>query len=241
METDNSIERFKDKAVWADEFIQAVNGIMFSIGVTYQWNQEDPDSRIEIQLMFNFLKSRFPNMSLVELKEAFDVYAACELRIYNNGKVVDQIQHYNSFDLAFVGRILKAYKVYKQERNQKKAFNLETKPVPALTFDEIRDHTAKAYNLFKHNQKTHGANWVQIYEHLKKEGEILIPEDEHKILMFELREEMELELKELHEAGRSNILLSMALDRKIFFDCECLKRVVLRYFKDKREAENLTE
>lgn len=238
---ENNIEKFRDKEVWANEFIQTMNGIMFSIGVPYQWNEKVPDQRIEIQLMFNFLKSKFRNMTLQDLKEAFDVYAACELRIYNNGKVVDQIQHYNSFDLAFVGRILKAYKVYKAEQNQKKAFNVETKPVPQLTFDEIRDHTAKAYNLYKHDQKMDGANWVQIYQYLKKEGEIVIPEEEYKILMLELREEMELELKELHKAGRTNILLSMALDRKMFFDCECLKRVVLRYFKEKREAENFTE
>jgi hypothetical protein len=56
--------------------------------------------------------------------------------------------------------------------------------------------------------------------------------------MLEIREEIKEDLRVLRENERTNILLEMALEIRMMFDGECLKRVVLRYFKEKKEGKN---
>jgi hypothetical protein len=185
---------------------------------------------LELVMICDYIKRRFRHLKLIEINEAFELGVAGELEKYNL-----EMNTYQTFSTLYVSDVLKAYKKYKQEKHLIiDRDKLEPVIVPALTYNEIAHHTEKAFNLFKHNQKLTGAKWSEIYQYLKKEGKINIPKEEYKLLMLEIREEIieEIRLSKVREE-RPSILLTMCLTSKLMFDCECLKRVVLKYFGEK--------
>lgn len=192
-------------------------------------------TEMELIMICDYVKRRFKHLKVIEINEAFELGVAGELEKYNL-----EMNTYQTFSTLYVSDVLKAYKKYKQEKHLIiDRTKLEPDVVPALTYNEIAHHTEKAYNLFKHNQKLTGAKWTEIYQHLKKEGKINIPKEEHKILMLEIREDIIEEIRAAKERKeRPSMLLTMCLTSKLMFNCECLKRAVLNYFKERLLIEN---
>ena len=204
-----------------------LNTLIQGVAIRYRVKCDEMNAMIIIQT----IQSEYSKYSINDFNEAFIKHCSGKFMI---SKEQEGNKPYGDLSAQFVCQVINAYKVYKADYNRQHPVKIETKVVPALTYDEIAHHTEKAFNLFKHDQKLTGAKWSEIYHHLKKEGEINIPKEEYKILMMEIRQSINEEILRKEEMKQPAILLSMCLESKIMFDCECLKRVVLNYFEEKK-------
>lgn len=200
--------------------------VMALVGFRPQ-NITDP----ELDLICNYVKKHFRNLKLSEIQQAFEMGIAGTFEI--------DLKTYQTFSALYVSDLLKAYKshVINLNRNGAKE-HIESETMKALPFNEIKDHTEKALKLYRLGKDTKGARWTEIYNYLKQEGKINIPKDEYKILMFEIKDEIQEEIKTRTEEKKNYFDLEMCLKSKMMFHCECLKRVVLRYFDELLLNEN---
>jgi hypothetical protein len=186
----------------------------------------------ELTLIASYIKKYFKILKLSEIQEAFEFGVSGKFDKYGI-----KMNTYQNFSTLYVSDVIKAYNKFNidENRNGPKIPEIDKKPIPCLTYDEIKDHTKKSFKYYKkYGSKIDGPRWSEIYYYLKKEGEINIPEEEYKIKMYEIRDDIENELRESSKDGKTNFILSYCLSSKMMFDCECLKRVVIEYFDNKK-------
>jgi hypothetical protein len=181
------------------------------------------------QLVFDVIKTtikrNYSALSCEEIKNAFHLLIEERLDIKK-----ENIHHYQKFSSLFVSNVLNSFKRYRFKHS--KAKPIETKPVPALTFDQARDHTEKTFIKFENREKLSDVNWTEIYKHLKTEKKINFKSEEVKPFQETVRAELikEREYRTINSKG--TIDLDLIIESKMLFYCECRKRAVLRYFTE---------
>lgn len=110
----------------------------FCIGI------KDPPSKSALLIYAQFIQSQFKDLNPLEVKEAFDMYAAEALDFKS--------PHFHSFDNVFIGRVLKSYMRDRNKKltvyNNSKVTLIEYKPTK-----EEKEHEERLYYHFELFQK----------------------------------------------------------------------------------------
>lgn len=236
-QVDNNIIKFRVQKNWSEDFGIMLNGIIYSVGIHEPINLNDPMGRLEVQNFFNFIKSEFPGFSNNDIKDAFIKLVACKLEFWYNNKPQNSYDHFGTFSMAYLGKVLNAYSKYKsdQEKKQKilKAEDLlkeHSKP-KEINFDEVREHSRVVYKKWNANEDLSDANWTNIYFLFKKDGKIKFEKEELDEFQENVMEQVLIEKRLRVDEGKNYFDLDLILENKMFFYCECRKRAVINYFK----------
>ena len=182
--------------------------------------------------IFNFLKRNFKLLNLTDLLKAFDLFSGQELEFSD-----PKFGHYGSFDLVFIGKVLKAYQKWKIKEA------LKPKKVVALNTDrqievstKTKEENAKEW--FEHVDKEIKttssdfilADWDAIYWHMEKEKIIKLDKEEKEMFLenvrFDIQEEMKHRKLERKNINNQERMLSSEGSLKR----ECRKRIVIKHF-----------
>ena len=179
------------------------------------------------------LQSEFSNYLINDFNDAFIKHCSGRFMI---SKEQEGNKPYGDLSSLFICQVLNGFNKYKADYLRQHPPKIETPEIKQLSFDEKKYLTEETFEKFKNNEDLKGINFPSIYEYLKSIDEISIPKDEYKILMLEIREEIENEARSIEYSGKNPFYELLALSSKMIFDFECLKRVVLRYFEEKMEC-----
>jgi len=215
------IKSEKIRELKSDEPIRAVlRYVIVLMGV----NVEKHD-KLVFDVIISTIERSFKSLEIEEIKEAFNLAINGDLDLKP-----DQIQHYQKFSSLYVSTILKSYKRYKVVN--KKIKPIETKAVPALTFDEIKAHASEMEEMFKSGRNIEKlGKWTELFQYYVKNDKISIVRLENENFAQKVRDEMERERSILAEKGMLTIVQDMNLGHEMFFRCEVFKRAVVNYYK----------
>jgi len=119
--------RIKDRAIVTPTFKEVLQTICYNVGIRDALDLNDLDT------IFNFIGRNYGLLSLKDLQEAFELFSADVLKFAD-----PKFGHYGNFDLTFIGKVLKAYKLFKSEQAVKpKVFQIEN-PNPTKSEEQER-------------------------------------------------------------------------------------------------------
>ena len=160
--------RIKDKAIVTPKFKEVLQTICYNIGIRDALDLNDQDS------IFNFIGRNYGLLSLNDLIEAFELFSADKLKFAD-----PRFGHYGSFDLTFIGKVLKAYTVYKTEKEVKpKVFEL-TNPNPVGSEERERAFYWVKFNFLDDSVRNGSkgsfpeiiiCSWKDAYLHMIEKG-----------------------------------------------------------------------
>lgn len=215
------IKSEKIRELKEDEPIRAVlRYVITLIGVNV-----DKHDKLVFDVIISTIQRSFKSLEVEEIKEAFNLAINGDLDLKP-----DEIQHYQKFSSLYVSTILKSYKRYKVKHNKIKP--IETKPVPALTFDEIKAHSEQMESLFLSGRKIDTlGKWTELFQYYVKNDKISIVKLESENFAEKVKTDLTKERIVLREAGLSTIVHDMNIESDMFFRCEVFKRAVINYYK----------
>ena len=216
------IKSEKIRELKSDEPIRAVlRYVITLLGVNV-----DKHDKLVFDVIISTIQRSFKSLEVEEIKEAFNLAINGDLNLKP-----EEIQHYQKFSSLYVSNILKQYKVYKAKKYTSKP--IESKPIPALTFDEIKAHSEQMESLFLSGRKIDAlGKWTELFQYYVKNDKISIVELESENFAQRVRNEMERERSILAENGLLTIVHDMNLGHDMFFRCEVFKRAVINYYKN---------
>tara|TARA_R110002012_G_scaffold271164_3_gene456375 strand:- start:10401 stop:11078 length:678 start_codon:yes stop_codon:yes gene_type:complete len=215
------IKSEKIRELKEDEPIRAVlRYVITLLGVNV-----DKHDKLVFDVIISTIQRSFKSLEVEEIKEAFNLAINGDLDLKP-----DEIQHYQKFSSLYVSTILKSYKRYKVKHNKIKP--IETKQVPALTFDEIKAHSEHMERLFLSGRKIDTlGKWTELFQHYVKNDKISIVKLESENFAEKVKTDLTKERLILREAGLSTIVHDMNIESDMFFRCEVFKRAVINYYK----------
>ena len=220
MQTNSLIKSEKVRDLKTDEPIRAVLRYVVTLtGV----NMEKHD-KLVFDVIISTIKRSFKGLEVEEIKEAFDLCINGQLDLLDK-----DIHHYQKFSSIYVSTVLKSYKRYKIKNRKIK--EIETKPVPALTFDEMRHHSEIAEAKFKLGHELKNARWVELFQYYVKCDRISIVDLENKKFAETVKQDLIQERTDLRANGKPTIVHDMNIESEMFFRCEVFKRAVIEYYE----------
>ena len=215
------IKSEKIRELKEDEPIRAVLRYV----VTLMGVRVEKHDKLVFDVIVSTIQRSFKDLEVNEIKEAFDMAANRELDLEE-----EDVQHYQKFSSLYVITILKSYR---RKKHQVKQFTkVETEPVPALTFDEIRAHSEHMESLFLSGRKIDAlGKWTELFQYYVKNDKISIVKLESENFAEKVKTDLTKERLILREAGLSTIVHDMNIESDMFFRCEVFKRAVINYYK----------
>ena len=184
----------------------------FSIGV------KDPPSKGALLIHAQFIQSQFSDMNMLEVKEAFDKYAAFSDLDFKD-------HHYHIFDNTLIGKILQSYKRYRNQKHIELSKSKSTMLDYTPSKEEIQNEELYYYhfNLFPkydHLLETEKYIWQEViaqglFLNLEKLGLIQMTVKEKKDFAADIE-------KQLRKSPKKNIKKGVLKTKKVGKEIEIL-------------------
>lgn len=217
--------RLQNAIIVTQEFKNVFDTIVFNIGIKETLELNDFDR------IFNFLQRNFGLITLSQINEAFDLYSAQKLDFKDS--------HFNSFDNVFIGKLLKAYNEYKNEK-QRKPPKIEYKPVEGVKMRNGQVDNRTPYSLeagksafewtkeqiLKDGKLPYIADWINACRYMEETGIIKLDAAEKEVMENALRAKLNL------KKGRRDTITG-ALNNMVGsnFKVERSKELISEHFK----------
>jgi len=162
------------------EFDSLINYLVTLLNIKCSNQEEADDLKIQMLVVKDFLKSKFGNLTIEEIKEAFKMYAAREF---------ENIKVFRLLDCISIGEVLQAYIDFRNESlrgyNSQKQNLLNT--MPEKTTEEKKEIRLQFIKMLYDEIKTDkfSKNAWLLYNDLFTSGKIKITEEEKKALYNE--------------------------------------------------------
>jgi len=150
-------------AIASKEFKTLLNAICYNIGV------KDPLDDQDLDKVFLFLSRHFANLTLQDINDGFELYAAQELEF--------KTSHFNSFDNVFISKVLKSYEQFKRAKHIKPKILTIDQPQEDPTEEEKKSFEWVKFNFLDSSPRNGRAktfpdimvsNWKEAYLYMIK-------------------------------------------------------------------------
>ena len=218
----NFLIPIRDKKIVYPEFKVELQTICYGIGIRTALDSHDLDS------IFNFISRNFGGLTLKEVILAFDLYSGQKLFFTES--------HFNSFDLTFIGKVLKSYSVYKI--NQKSIKPMESEGTKQLTRPKMtKEENALQWYEWMESEVAKGkvplmADFSAIFWHMEKHGIINLSDDEKEMFLDNVRQEIKDMILKLKAERKDYDIWSKKLIDYRKLKLECRKRIVLNHYEN---------
>lgn len=235
-------KRIRELPCRINSFDECLNKICFEIGISKMLNP------LELDLIFTFLKSEFPLITVSFLDVAFRKFSAGKLNFNERGKTFNNIEHYDKFDNRFLSRIINAYQDYVNNENRSfKPITDESKLIPILEDGKL--HLGILIDYYKANGNFNYCigNWRLVFEYLEKEKLIQYTNEEKTLFANNVYEDLKdeyyknrslkitdidtkLMIENIESIGFENY--SISKEKNKLLQNECRKRICILYVEN---------
>ena len=189
--------------------------------------KKEPTS-VELKPLVEFLDKKFKDFGIDEVHEAFEKAVAGELDV--------DVEHYQSYDLIYVSKILIAYRKFRgkvlQEWDRQQTKKQVEQVMNAKSTDkELHDALVE---FIKENKKIPtNWDWSGVYKHLEDTGDINYTLEEKKKFASQVTED--LNKQRTNASGKLEKVeyqdVVKVLEDRDLFAKECRKRILKDYLK----------
>jgi len=204
---------FEDRNLFSEVF----NSIAFQLGIREFLVPE------ELKIIFDFLNKHFGGFSLNDLRESFSYYSAQKLNFKDS--------HFQSLDNVFIGRVLTSYKEFISNELRNKPKRINSEPIKALTFNEIKFEADQSLKDFREGKDLSKYSFIFIYNYYKEKGLIKFEGSQAKEFQEKVKREILNEVDLQKKEGKKGTATLLLLQIKTLFYGECKKRAVLNYYE----------
>jgi hypothetical protein len=181
----------------------------------------------QVMLMAKFVMYEFATMTMAEMEDAIFKAKA--------GKLNCNAADYNKLSIDFLGRILGAYKEFKEKNNLIVLANeLEATNRLEYTPDLGKKSVEFIESVYeKDGKEPYIANWTSAFKHLEETGVIVLSNDEKAMFLDNVRYEIMEEIELSKKARKVVTGLQNTLSDPKLMKYECHKRLVKKHFEGK--------
>ena len=202
-------------------FAEVWNKIAFAIGIRSSLSEQ------ELQIIAEFLRDEFKNLTLKDISRAFNLYAAQKLEFKNS--------HFQSLDNVFIGNVLESYKEFKRKANLKpKGYipvekQIENKLDPKHEQEKAFKFIEKVY--LETGKFPNIANWSEAFIYAEEKGIInLSIEEKEKIKQLIILQDKQEKFQRRQETGIKNIVSKL---KPFELKVRCREQAIINHFKNK--------
>ncbi len=196
---------------------------------------KEPLTIRQVGIIHEFLVKKFPDFGTDEITDALEMAASKQFEIDS--------EHYQSFNIVYLGKILDAYRTYRTEelRKERIAKDAEERKVIEIADEKRQPSSNSEYqklcydciieDIKEKKRLPIGACWEEAYLYLEGIGKIALTSEEKEMYMENVKVSLRTEYKE-DVSGLKRILGS-----KILFRRACRTQYLKQYLRNNFKSD----
>lgn len=196
---------------------------------------KEPLTISQVGIIHEFLVNKFPDFGTDEITDALEMAASKQFEIDS--------EHYQSFNIVYLGKILDAYRTYRTEELRKERIAKEGEERKA---DDIADEKRQPNAVFEYQKLSYdcivediqkkkrlpiGACWEEAYLYLENIGKIVLTNEEKEMYLENVKVSLRTEYMD-DKSGLKRILGS-----KILFKRACRTQYLKQYLRNNFKSD----
>ncbi len=188
-----------------------------------------PLEEAQVMLLAKFVMYEFATFTMADIEDAIFKAKA--------GKLECNAADYNKLSIDFIGRILNAYKDFKNKNN---LIVLKDKSEEANRIEYTPNEGKQSYEFIKKCYDDNGeepriANWNTAFRYMEDEKMIILDNDEKSMFMENVRADIYDEMMFVKAKGKSISHFKKTLSTKSLMKYECRKKMVITHFEGNKK------